>query len=30
VEPCQALRDLHHAILVGDVRSDYALTVLAS
>jgi SARP family transcriptional regulator, regulator of embCAB operon len=30
VEPCQALRDLQHAILVGDVRSDRELTDFAS
>ncbi|MET9354000.1 AfsR/SARP family transcriptional regulator [Streptomyces sp. NPDC006617] len=31
VEPCQALRDLHQAILVGDeVRSEYSVPALVS
>ncbi|WP_328722916.1 AfsR/SARP family transcriptional regulator [Streptomyces sp. NBC_00247] len=30
VEPCQALRDLQHAILVGDVRDSRELTTFAS
>ncbi|MEV0643072.1 AfsR/SARP family transcriptional regulator [Streptomyces sp. NPDC050619] len=30
VEPCRALRDLHHAILAGDVRGDSEVSALAS